>query len=84
MNTTTPAETVTIGRTTYTVERELTEREVITTLGWLRGPRGAIAAIVRNNRTRRLSVVARPQSSIGRMPADKVHAALAPLFPEAQ
>ncbi|HEU4541752.1 MAG TPA: hypothetical protein VFR23_11560 [Jiangellaceae bacterium] len=51
------AETLTIGRTTYRVERDVDEGYAITQLGQLHGPRGSLASVVRFNNSGRLTTM---------------------------
>lgn len=76
----TTSETIQIGRLTYTVEREFKSGAVVSQLGWLHGPRGALAMVVRKNDTGRL--MAMGSKTLDRISIAVVHAALAPVFKE--
>jgi hypothetical protein len=73
-------ENIQIGRITYTVEREFKPGAAVTQLGWLHGPRGALAMVVRKNDTGCLFAMG--SKTIDRTSIAAVHAALAPVFQE--
>jgi hypothetical protein len=77
MTTTTEAQTVKIGHVTYTVEHEVDVKSTLTQLGWLHGPRGDLAMVVRTNGG---ALVAMGSKTLDRVPRDVIRPALESVF----